>query len=439
MEYAIKKDGNYESIVFRANVIQTEGRGTITLQARIENNKFASHQSLTKNNQVTQISLPADLKLVSKLPFSYTVPMMVPRYMDKKKVEDYLYEITYGNIDYEYAYKYFKPSFFGGCSAIRNGVLFGRNFDWLYNNQVQFVVHTPTSLDHYAVLGVSGAVPGVEQSNVDNWNIIVDGVDMFKLVPFYLLDGMNEKGVFCTHNLVPLDSIDSPTMEIPAKKHENERVCIPMLVRFILDRFATAEQAIEYIRDYVTLFFTEDMIDAGYQSHFLLGDTNSTYALEFMNGEMRVIKTNYITNFNISGVTFGKKNEILYPPTSSGIDKFGFGLERWDTIAQRYNLCRNKEAMTSLLDDLRYSNCYGEPFWTSELVKCTDDQGDDITVDTDPSLCSGAIEEMRFFYENRDRNEPRVWITTHSSVYNLSLRQLEISNQESDTRTTFLM
>lgn len=441
MEYAIKNNGQYESITFHTNILQTVGKTTITLQARLDSNDFSNYQSIAACNTVTSVNLPiiAELKLVSKKPFSYDLPFMIPRYQNKRKIEDYLYEITYGNIDYDYAYEHFKPSF-GGCSAVRNGNYLGRNFDWLYNNQVQFVVHTPDSLEHFGVLGVSGIIPGVEQDNVDQDSIIIEGVDMFKLIPFYLLDGINSKKVFCTHNVVPLDNTESPTIEITAKKEEKDKVCIPMLVRFILDKFETAEQAISYLRDYTTLYFTEEMIQAGYQSHFILGDCNSTYIIEFINGEMQVIKGNYITNFCINNVQFNKNHTIIYPtPTLSGINEYGMGLERWDIISNDFYKSGSFEGMKNLLEKLKYSNTYGDPFWYSELVKMTDDNGNKITVDTLPEDCDNAKQNMLYLYRTKDRDDPKVWITCHSSIYSIKEKTLNISNQEGDQSFEFIL
>lgn len=442
MEYATKRNGRYESVEFNSEAVQTEGKGQITLYGRLNEEEFVRLKYISKENQITDLRMPSavNFKLVSRWPFGYKIPDVDPDYMDKRKIENYLYEITYGNIDYDYAYSHFVPATAGACTAIRNGKWFGRNFDWTYNEQVQFVVHTPLSLEHYGVLGVSSAVPGVVQSNVDNESITIEGVDMFKLVPFYLVDGVNDKGLFCTHNIVPLDDEETPTTEIPAKKEERSRVCAMMLVRFILDKFANVESALSYLRDYTTVFFPEDMIEQGYQSHFMIGDSYSTRIIEFVNGEIKIVDSyKYMTNFNLTGVTFNPDKTIIYPPTTSGIDKYGMGLERWNLVTEMYNKCKTREGMTETLDAARYSNAYGEPFWHSEIVKnYTDDGGTNpITVDTPPEECSDAVEEVRGAWSERKRSEGKVWHTCHSCVYDLSKRIMYIKNQEGENEYTF--
>lgn len=441
MEYAIKRKGQYESSDFSSEIVQTHGKGTITLQARIDDSESGNYLSIPGRNLVTKIDLPSQvtLKLVSKFPFSYQIPGLVPKYFGKRKIEDFLYEIHYGNIDYPYAYQYFKPRFFGGCSSVRFGNYFGRNFDWLYDKEVQFVIHTPSSLDHYAVLGVSGLIPGITQDTVDQDDIILEGVDMFKLVPFYLLDGINERGLFCTHNVVPLDSQDSPTLEVRARVEERDRVCIPMLPRFILDKFSSTSQAIGYLRDYTTLFFTEEMLNSGYQSHFLLGDSKRTYVLEFIDSELKVIPYEYITNFQIYDVKFAKDRTIQYPPGDYGVGDFGSGLERWDIISKGYSKSRSLDGMRDLMKSIEYSNTYGDPFWCSEITGMIDDSGNKITVNTPKELCSSAIEASREAFRNKSREDPKVWITCHSGIYDLKKKFLYIRNQERENEYLFTM
>lgn len=439
MEYAIKKNGMYYSEEFNKPIIQTWSDHQITLQTTIEQEEYSDQLKINKGNHVTRSRYPSEVtcRLTSKYPFSYMYNGLTPKYFNKTKIEDYLYEISYGNIDYEYAYKFFKPTSLFGCSSVRNKNYFGRNFDWLYNNEVQFVVHTPTSLDHFSVIGISGIIPGVEQSNVDDDSIIIEGVDMFKLVPFYLLDGINEKHLFCTHNVVPLDNTIDPTTEIHAEVQEKFRICIPMLVRFILDNFASAKAAIDYIKKYVTIYFSDEMITAKSQSHFLIGDSNDTYVMEFINGEIIVRKWNYITNFQITNVQFGKDNMIQYPPSAYGVNKYGSGLERWDEIVKNYKSANSLSGMKDLMEIIKYSNGYGDPFKCSELTGQIDDIGNMITVDTDPQLCSDAITSTRYKYLTRDRDNPNVWITCHSSIYDIKSLVLYVHNQEGENEYIF--
>lgn len=440
MEYALKTSNNtYESIEFKSNVIQTIGISSINVLVKINNNEFTFFQKIKPSNVLTTNQLPftVTMKLSSSHPFSYDYPGLIPKYHNKKKIEDYLYSIDYGKIDYNYAYEHFKPAFKGSCSSVRLGNLFGRNFDWLYDTFVQFIVNTPASPNTFQVTGVAALIPGITQDTVDQDFIIVEGVDMFKLLPFYLVDGMNEKGLFITHNVVPLDSESEPTTVIPAKIEELDSVCIPMIPRFVLDRFSSAKQAIDYLTNYTTLFFSDEMLESGFQSHFLIGDRSSTYVLEFIDNEIKVIPFNFITNFTIFDIKLNKNNTIIYPPTTSGIQPLGSGLERWDMIATTKH--DTLESMRNLLSDLNYSNMIIEPFRYSELVSKEDDEGNPITVDTDPSICTTAKNQAIEDYANKSRIDPKVTITCHSCIYDLNRKKLYIKNQESNVEYEFNM
>ena len=61
-------------------------------------------------------------------------------------LENYLYEIWYNTLDYKYAFDYFstqdiEPNV-GGCTAVRSGSVYGRNYDWTYDDKAEFMVHT---------------------------------------------------------------------------------------------------------------------------------------------------------------------------------------------------------------------------------------------------------------------------------------------------------
>lgn len=65
------------------------------------------------------------------------------------KKDDFLYQVSYADIDYDYAKEYFKnnnpiPGNIG-CTSIRKGNFFARNYDWYYNNQPTVVIQMSAS------------------------------------------------------------------------------------------------------------------------------------------------------------------------------------------------------------------------------------------------------------------------------------------------------
>lgn len=473
MEFAIKnrETKQYESFEFSdKEVVQTISKSTVNLMAKLEDNEYSKYSSIKTGNVVTKIELPSDvkLKLTSSQPFSYTVLGEHFDYFNKRKINDFLYEIDYGNIDYDYAKDYFTQQlpFEGGfCSSIRNGKYFGRNFDWTYSNKVTFVAHTPKSEKRNGVLGVCGNIPGMDKGEVDNDTVEVEGYNMFKILPFYLLDGVNDKGLFVNNNVVPLDNQnpEEMTKEIPAEVEEREKINGIMLPRYILDNFTTAYSAIDYIRKYVTIYFPESLLKLKDQLHFMVGDLNSTYVVEFFNKKMVVTSAKRMTNFYLYGVKFNKDEKVYTPedveldeankPTvKNNITEYGAGLERWNLIDDLYSKASTKKGMRNLLDEIRYTRAYKgtgyepEKYWYSEIVGAHTDawfelspeqqeQEKDnpeylITVDTKPSNSTKVVEIMQQKFEERTRESGDTWITSHASVYDISAKKLYLKVQE---------
>lgn len=111
----------------------------------------------------------------------------VNAYGEKHKVKDYLYEIYYNNLDYDYASDYFDKIKvevpMGACSAVRKGNLYGRNFDWIYDECASFIVRVPRTGNRYASMGISGTESKLTNivANSDEYN------EAYKILPLKLL------------------------------------------------------------------------------------------------------------------------------------------------------------------------------------------------------------------------------------------------------------
>lgn len=170
------------------------------------------------------------------------------------QVEPYLYDIWYDTLDYKYAYDYYSSADAGygtgACSAVRNGNFFGRNYDWTYDNNAEFIVHTDAEDGRHAVLGTAASIPGLTDEFVRSGASSI----LYKLVPFQLVDGINDAGLVINMNVVPRQDLDKehyPDVELdrttnkyiyPVGGQQNEkvRVSIMMLPRFVLDNFSRA-------------------------------------------------------------------------------------------------------------------------------------------------------------------------------------------------------
>lgn len=349
------------------------------------------------------------------------------------KIEPNLYEVNYGKLDYEAAKEHFEnlpvPNI-AGCSAIiRNGIA-GRNYDWHNNKAATFVIHTPSAQGHLKVIGVAGGLDALTVAKVESR----DYAKEWEWLPFYLVDGENDEHLFAEVNVVPASG---NTRTVPAVEMR-ESICSLMLVRYILDNFATVDEAVDYIDKYVEVYFPQALLDMGYETHWMLRDEDRCTVLEIVGDSIVTVDSDLSTNFHISGVSFNADGSVYtnsdaaegHLPTEQGVDLFGKGLERWNIL--NAGNPADKGEMRELMQAVLFSNAYSRltEVWYSEFT------GGAVTVDTlpaDPALQDILLRARQAYEEDSDL----VDITVHSVVYDLARAELEIRVQERNTGHVF--
>ena len=357
-----------------------------------------------------------------------------------RKVADYFYEMNLDEIDYDFARDYFShrdPDVsVGHCSAVKYGNFYGRNYDWYYNDGAEVLVRTKASDGRHAVMGVAGGLNGLTKTLVES------GADseLYRILPFYLLDGINDAGVFANINVI--SKVWNKHTTVPAFD-EQDRICTLMLVRYILDNFSTASDAVNYIHDHVALFSPDALHDMGYEVHFFVGDKNdpNQYVIELVDGEVVVLDDySALTNFYMDGVELGlndvvtTQQDILdyghYPTIDSKVAPYSTGLERWNIITQAYHSSFTRNDMRLLMNELLFTNAYKDatdPFWYSEFAG--PDTYDVDTPTTDADL-KRIVAVAKANYANRSRSNPITWHTVHSCVYDLVTNRVYVVAQE---------
>ena len=363
-------------------------------------------------------------------------------YLDKKKVADYLYELWYSDIDYDYAERYFKenedPVNEGGCSAVRKGNLFGRNLDWYYDNSSEFLVHIPAIGSRNASIGFAGGFNKLTKEYVES-----NSKDLlFKVVPFRMRDGINDKGLVVSMNVVPTDK--GKNKSVPSVSLEKE-LCGEMVVRFILDNFATAQEAAEYIRDYVSIYFSIGTHQSRFEYHWMVADATDTYLIEVIDNSNVISQINnhpYMTNFYLSDVTLNDDGTVYTPATqtesenamdTNNITEYGSGLERYNLINSSYENIEDETSMINLMKSLYYTHAYNtssqpaDPYWYTEFV------GNGLTCASPTASFDGIIQYAGNAFIHRERSTPLTWQTTHTAVYNIEDKSLSFTVQENET------
>lgn len=365
-----------------------------------------------------------------------------------KKIKPYLYEVTYSNLNKSVANTYFmnqvKTGISGGCSSVRNENFFGRNYDWQYDELAEFIVHTTAKpFSRHASIGVAGGFKQLTNAFVESGKKSY----IYDVLPFQLIDGINDCGVICNMNVVP--AVTSITPRPSGTSYQ--KISSLQLIRFVLDNFSSAAAAVDYISKHVTVYFPTSLKKMDYEVHYMIADSSNTFIVEFKNSHIVVLDANaqpYMTNFHISGVRFNQDGTVYTPETQDSehdaiktnlVHPYGSGLERYNYIVGNYSSANTKAGMRALMNGLRYTKAYASakdvsnPYWYTEFVGSKD-----LTCASDPSDYTEVVTIADGYFKNRSRTDGGLtWQTVHSSVYDISEKKLYIITQEDGKEFSF--
>lgn len=333
------------------------------------------------------------------------------------KVADYFYEVYYDDYDYQFAEsfnrKYNNPNL-GACSSVRNGNFHGRNYDWYYDENVEFIVHTSAKNGRHASVGVATMVPGTSVDFVDS-GLYTDG---YKILPFRVVDGINDAGVAININVVPFGDMPLTTGTNP----DGDDMYFVSVIRYVLDYADSVDSAIELLK--TKNIYAMNNGDKHEEGHFMISDPEKTVVVEFINNELVVVENaNIMTNFYLA---------VDKTPHSAGI-------ERFNILRENYNNASTNDGMISLLKSVWYTNAYNKnttPFWYSEYVGDFSPAYKDVTISSPLQDFVPVIETAVSMFEQHERTG-KTWYTTHTSVYDLENKTLTLIPHESGVEYKF--
>lgn len=303
---------------------------------------------------------------------------------------------------------------------MRSGNFYGRNYDWTYDNAAHFVIRTAASQGGYSSVGVAGSIPSLTNDLVESRRL----AQAYRILPFMTIDGINEKGVCCNVNVVPTEDMGITTGTNP----DGKELCVIALPRYILDYCDSADDAIEKILGLNIYAPRSDRFSQELQ--LMIADSTKTYVVEFINNTVEVFDvTNtkpYITNFYIKGAEFNQDGTV----DVSSLTTYAMGIERYNIITDGINDADDLDGMTILMTSLNYSQTYSldvSPLWVSEYV------GGNRKI-TDPyESFVPLVERYHEYWENRSRDDGKMWHTVHTSVYDLQNKKLYLLSQEENS------
>lgn len=344
-----------------------------------------------------------------------------------EKIQPYLYALDYAEItnqDYsdaaEWLRNYYAPV--GGCSSARNDNFWLRNYDWLYDNSAEFIVRTHKGgAVKYDSIGMASGYK-ITEEDMENPDLTDE---RFRFIPFHVVDGINECGVIANSNVTAKGDMGKTTGTHPIG--EEMEMCAIALIRLILDNFDNATDAVNYIKDHVSVYMPSKEGELDEELHLMVGDKNKTYLIEFVYNTCVVTEmtgNKIMTNFYLEDTEYNEDGEVI----KSSVTDHGVGIERYNIVARELKAITEPTAngMINLARHIWYTNAYGTDagIWYSEFV------GGDLTNSSPPE----AFDEIRALaaqaYATRDRNNPLTWQTVHTSVYDIDTQTMYLLVQE---------
>ncbi len=206
-----------------------------------------------------------------------------------------------------------------GCSTLavespEEERLFGRNFDWNHCDAL-IVISKPES--GYASISTVNTdfIQGISFSSLPD--------EAKALIALYApLDGMNEKGLVVSVNMISDGSTISQNTDKPD-------ITTTTAIRLLLNKAATVDEAVGLIKEYDFHASMDFMV------HLAIADADgNSVVVEYIDNEMSVVETPIVTNFYL---TEG--------------DKYGIGTEQSHT---RYEILQEKLGQGEMtMDDVR--------------------------------------------------------------------------------------
>lgn len=157
------------------------------------------------------------------------------------------------------------------CSTValrsENGdVYFGRNFDWHHDAYLILRVHDRHGVASFSVLDL--AYLNLDRSDLEQTSLIQRVPLLF--APYYLMDGMNRHGVAVSDMSAPAE---------PPHEPGKPALLLSTLMRLILDRAKTADEAVAMVNEYNIHF-----VDT--REHLMIADASGQFrVIEFVDGK----------------------------------------------------------------------------------------------------------------------------------------------------------
>ncbi len=370
------------------------------------------------------------------------------RHSNFKKLANQLYEVTYDEYKTDFDMKkladkgFSNVTFLGGCSAAKKGQFLGRNLDFIAGDAAEIVVRTTNKNGRYATIGVFG---GMLWLNSEMMDAGLTDADVLEFIPHFIVDGMKEKGVAVEFNVVnTLDTGAGFTLHTNPGKKEVSQYFLP---RYLLDRAASADEAIEILKNIDVVSPNPDIggIKASnHELHFMICDKDKSYVVELNNskpeGEKLIVMPgeNILTNYYLHLSDYEKG---IYPDYSIGIERYRKLKDNFDTV-------NSVETMKKLMQSVKYTNvnrldgefapganfdnpytCFSEQFSSGDNpINYSNYRKHFQEIMADMKRTEEELKEI--LKDPKMKNPKAHWVTSHNTVYDLKNKTMTVAIYE---------
>ncbi len=334
-----------------------------------------------------------------------------------------------------------------GCSEVRRGNFVLRNLDWFQYDQGTAIVKIDSTENHLASLQVCGMRDGLRHDTK------ADSIskELVNELAFGVFDGMNSAGVYAGVNVVPFGQMATDGTEgrvdyRPEGQKDGQQYMVNMLIRIVLDKATSLEDAKEIIKGTAWKDFPM-IVKGGFQTHWLIATSEGSFVCEFVNGKPEFVDADSADSADFGNIMTNFSN-YLYNE-SQMVQSHGAGYERWEVIKNEYKKLNTIDDFKVCANKLFYSRMYADDFntpdyfWTEwsgdieggaeQLMKWRKGEGRE-----------GAAWEQFLSLYNKNHAEydwrtrgycdktGTWWFTTHSSIWDIANRKLLIDIEEQD-------
>ena len=238
--------------------------------------------------------------------------------------------------------------------------IFGRNFDLMETDTLLVYSHPDGCYESIGVTGLSFFGTG-ENAQVDPDSAL--GKFVMVITPYFVLDGMNEKGVAAGILQVNIDE--------PHQDNGKPDLPVYMAIRGILDTCASVDEALSLLESY------DIHSDLGNYHLFITDRTGRYVVVEWLDNEMVVTEYPYCTN---SVIAPGKYYDMGDPDDRISTIDENLGPSLVATEQEAMDILdkvHNKQGLTEWscvynLDDFTVSICLDADFGTTYTFSVTD-------------------------------------------------------------------